>query len=59
MPKLEEFKLGSAQITDTGLQALAASKSLKKISLSGCKSITPAGVEQLRKARPKLEVESK
>lgn len=59
MPKLEEFKLGSAQVTDAGLQALAASKSLKKISLSGCKSITPAGVEQLRKARPKLEVESK
>ena len=59
MPKLEEFKLGSALVTDAGLQALATSKSLKKVSLSGCKSITPAGVEQLRKARPKLEVESK
>lgn len=59
MPKLEEFKLGSALVTDAGLQALAASKSLKKLSLSGCRNITPAGVEQLRKARPNLVVESK
>ncbi len=33
MPVLEEFKLGSAQVTDGGLQLQAASKSLKKLSL--------------------------
>lgn len=58
MPKLEEFKLGSAQITDAGLQALAASKSLKKLSLSGMKNITPAGIEQLRKTKPQLMIQS-
>lgn len=58
MPMLEEFKLGSAAVTDAGLQALAASKSLKKLSLSGIKDITPAGIEQLRKARPELVVET-
>jgi hypothetical protein len=59
LPALEEFKLGSAKITDAGLQALAESKSLKKLSLSGLKNITPAGVEQLRKARPDLVIEVK
>ena len=57
MPALEEFKLGSAQMTDEGLQALAASKSLKKLSLSGVKGITPAGIEKLRKAQPQWKIE--
>lgn len=57
MPALEEFKLGSAQITDAGLQALAASKSIKKISLSGLKGVTLAGIEKLRKAQPKWVIE--
>ena len=59
MPLLEELKVGSAQLTDEGLQSLAAAKSLKKLSLSGMKQITPAGVEQLRKARPELTIEAK
>lgn len=59
MLALEEFKLGSAQVTDEGLQSLAASRSLKKLSLSGMKSITPAGIEKLRKARPELMIEIK
>ena len=58
MPMLEECKLGSAQVTDAGLQSLAASKSLKKLSLSGMKSITPAGLEQLRNARPELVIQA-
>jgi hypothetical protein len=58
MPKLEELKLGSAQVTDAGLQSLAASKSLKKLSLSGLKNVTPAGIEQLRKARPELAIQT-
>ena len=59
MPALEEFKLGSAKVTDEGLMELAASKSLKKLSLTGLKLVTPAGVEKLRKARPELQVEVK
>lgn len=58
LPLLEEFNLGSAQVTDTGLQALAASKSLKKVTLSGLKNVTPAGLEQLRKARPELLIQA-
>lgn len=59
LPALEEFKLGSAQVTDDGLQSLAASKSLKKLALSGMKGITPAGIEKLRKSRPELTIEIK
>jgi hypothetical protein len=59
MPKLEEFKLGSAQVTDEGLQFLAASKSLKKLTLGGMKNITPAGIEQLQNSRPELTIEMK
>ena len=59
MRVLEEFKLGSAQVDDEGLQALAAAKSLKKLSLSGLKKITPAGLERLRKARPELVIDAK
>jgi hypothetical protein len=58
MPLLEEFNLGSAQVTDAGLQALAASKSLKRLTLSGLKNVTAVGVEQLRKARPEWNVQS-
>jgi hypothetical protein len=57
MPALEEFRLGSAQVTDEGLHSLAACKSLKKLSLGGLKAITPAGIERLRKARPELVIE--
>ena len=44
-------------MTDAGLESLAASKSLKKLSLSGLKGITPAGIEKLRKAQPKWVIE--
>lgn len=59
LPMLEEFKLGSAKVTDAGLQSLAASKTLKKLSLSGLKSVTPAGVDRLRQARPDLAIDVK
>lgn len=59
MPALEEFKLGSAQVDDDGLQSLAAAKSLKKLSLFGLKKITPAGLDRLRKARPELVIEAR
>ena len=57
MPALEEFKLGSAQVTDGGLRALAASQSLKKLSLSALKGITPQGIETLRKTHPTWVIE--
>lgn len=57
LPKLDEFKLGSAQVTDDGLQALTSAKALKRLVLSGLKRVTPAGIERLRKARPDLVVE--
>lgn len=57
MPNLEEFRLGSAQVTDEGLQLLAAAKSLKKLTLSGMKNITPSGIERLRKSRPELAIQ--
>lgn len=59
MPALEEFNLGSANVTDEGLMELAVSKSLKKMSLTGLRLVTPAGIERLRKARPELQVEVK
>lgn len=58
MPNLEEFKLGGAQLSDDGLQALAASKSLKKLTLSGVKGLTPMGLERLRQARPEWKIEA-
>jgi hypothetical protein len=58
LPNLEEFKLGSAQVTDDGLQSLAASKSLKKLMLSGLKNVTPAGLAKLRQACPQLVIEA-
>jgi len=59
MPALEEFKLGSAQVDDEGLQALAAAKALKKLSLSGLKKVTPGGIERLKQSRPGLVIDVK
>jgi hypothetical protein len=59
MPALEEFKLGSAKVTDEGLMELAASTTLKRLSLTGLKFVSPAGIERLRKARPELQIEVK
>ena len=59
MPALEEFKLGSAQVDDEGLQSLAAAKSLKKLSLTGLKKITAAGIDRLKQSRPDLVIEAK
>lgn len=56
LPRLEEFRIGSAQVTDEGLWHLARSKSLKKISISGLKKVTDDGIEELKKSRPELIV---
>ena len=57
LPQLEEFRIGSARLTDAGLQHLARSKSLKKVTLSGLKQVTEAGIAKLRLARPELTIE--
>lgn len=57
MPRLEELVLGSAGVTDAGLQSLSACKSLKKLTILGAKGVTPAGMEALRESRPGLIVE--
>ncbi|MFM2096023.1 MAG: hypothetical protein RIS70_3147 [Planctomycetota bacterium] len=59
MPALEEFHLGSANVTDEGLMELANAKSLKKLTLTGLKHVTSGGVDRLRAARPELQVEIK
>ena len=59
LPALEDLKIGSATLSDNGLQGLAAAKSLKKLSLTGIKSLTPAGVERLRKSRPEMAIDVK
>lgn len=59
MPELEELKIGSATFTDDGLQSLVASKTLKKLSLSGVKTVTAAGIDRLRQSRPDLVIEVK
>jgi hypothetical protein len=59
MPNLEELRIGSAAITDEGLQALSGAKNLKRVFLSGVKKVTPAGLELLKRARPELMVEAK
>lgn len=56
MPRLEEFKLGNAKVTDEGIQHLAESKSLKKLTLSRLKNVSKRGIERLQKARPELKV---
>lgn len=59
LPVLEELKIGSAIVTDEGLQSLASAKSLKKLSLTGLKNVTSDGIDQLRKTRPDLNIEVK
>lgn len=59
MPALEEFNLGSANVTDDGLMQLAPSMSLKRLTLTGLKLVTTTGIERLRKARPELRVDVK
>lgn len=57
MPRLRELKLGHAQITNDGLQSLAACKSLKLLQITRLKEVTDAGVQQLQKSRPDLKVD--
>jgi len=60
LPNLNEFKIGgSAKVTDEGVLALGAIKTLQRLTLSGLKNVTPEGMERLRKARPEMELITK
>jgi hypothetical protein len=48
-----------AQLSDDGIQVLSAAKKLRKLSLSVMKTVTAAGVDRLRHARPDLVIELK
>jgi hypothetical protein len=58
MPALETFSISGAKVTDEGIQKLAAVKTLKTVKLGKMKGVTAEGIEQLRKARPDVVVES-
>jgi hypothetical protein len=56
LPKLTELVASGAAATDAGVAALADSKSLKRLRLSGGKNITAEGLDALRRHAPNLKV---
>lgn len=56
LPKLTELVVSGAAATDAGVAALADSKSLKHLRLSGGKNITAEGLDALRRHAPDLKV---
>jgi hypothetical protein len=56
LPKLTELVVSGAAATDAGVAALADSKSLKQLRLSGGKNITAEGLDTLRRQAPELKV---
>lgn len=56
LPKLTELVVSGAAATDAGVAALADSKSLKQLRLSGGKTITAEGLDALRRHAPNLKV---
>lgn len=56
LPKLTEFVVSGAAVTDTGVAALAAAKSLKQLRISGGKGITAEGLDALRRQSPDVKV---
>ena len=56
LPKLKELLLNNTAITDAGLVNLESAKTLRVVNVFNCKSVTPKGIAQLRKALPECEV---
>ena len=54
---LEELDLEYAALTDAAVVPIAAVPTLRWVDLGGCAGVTRAGLDQLRRARPDLEVE--
>ena len=58
LPALEWLDLEwSELITDRALEHIARMKSLRYVDIGFCRGTTEAGVRQLKKKRPKLEIE--
>ena len=55
MSKLRELHIANVNITDVGLRQLEGMKGLNVLSVGGTK-VTAAGVQRLKKALPKLQV---
>ncbi|MEP6687094.1 MAG: hypothetical protein ABJC36_02020 [Gemmatimonadales bacterium] len=49
---------GSRAITDLGLGHLRLIRSLRRLRLTGCERLTPGGVDGLRAALPRCEIEA-
>jgi hypothetical protein len=56
LPNLEWLHVGKTQVSDAGLKLLAGLKKLKHLEVTHCERVTPAGIDELRKALPGLEV---
>lgn len=56
LPNLTELSISGAEATDAGVTTLAASKSLRRLKLSGGKRITAEGLEALRRTAPEMTV---
>jgi hypothetical protein len=54
--KLEELWLNHVGITDAGLRELQGLSKLQRIYLTGAKKVTPAGLDELKKAIPGLTI---
>jgi hypothetical protein len=52
---LESLDLEWSNVTDAGLQGIAAVKSLRWVDLSYCKGVSPQGAAELQRMRPDLE----
>ena len=58
LPSLEVLDLEWAEgVTDRSLTALRQLPRLRWIDLGGCSQITEGAIEELRRARPQLEIE--
>jgi hypothetical protein len=58
LPSLEVLDLEWAEgVTDRGLASLHRVATLRWLDLSGCSGVSEPAVEQLRRARPGLEIE--
>ena len=53
--QLEELYLGGTEVTDAGMKALYGLTKLREIGLHNT-SVTTKGIEELRKALPKVEI---
>ena len=55
MKSLQRLDLANTQVTDKCIDDLIAMPALRQVFLRGTK-VSAAGVERLKKARPKLEI---